>query len=97
MANRIVRFSILAAVLGIIALLVLLAYWHTRARSFSVAYERVQIGDTKDKWLNYLETDRTKLLLVLIRTVNSGEDVARSIGIFPFWKDGKSFLTAMEG
>ena len=47
MASRIVRFSILAALLGIIALLVLLAYWHTRAGSFSVAYESVQIGDSK--------------------------------------------------
>jgi hypothetical protein len=47
MASRIVRFSILAALLGILALSILLAFWHTRAKSFSVAYERVQVGDTR--------------------------------------------------
>ncbi len=47
MASCIARFSILAALLGIITLVVLLAFWHTRAKSFSLAYERVRVGDTK--------------------------------------------------
>ena len=47
MATRTARLSILAAILTIIVLISFLVFWNTRSTDFSVAYEKVRVGETK--------------------------------------------------
>ena len=41
-------FVVLTALGGAIALSTLIAYWHTRSQRFSVGYENVQVGNSKE-------------------------------------------------